>query len=115
MSPTDFKEHANDIIDCALLVFGDHAENGKEVIYEPAKGGTFPIVGIFDDQFELIDPDTEQVISSNQVTLGIKLDDLPEAPVKGDRVIVRDTRYIVIDSREDGVAGAILFLHKEKP
>jgi len=107
--PTDFKHHGNDILECAKFAFGEHDE---PVIYKPITGGSYDIVGIFDNQFEQVDPDTERVVAGNQVTLGIKLNDLAKKPQKKDVVIVRDIRYRVIDSQEDGVAGAILFLHK---
>jgi len=109
MSPTDFRKHANDILDAAKFVFGEHDE---AVIYSPKRGGSYTIVGIFDNQFEQIDPNTEQVVAANQPVLGIRLADLPYAPEKGDGVIVRGKRYRVIDSQEDGVAGASLFLHE---
>lgn len=112
MSPTDFKDHANDILDCAKFAFGDHKTHDKQVIYEPKRGGSFTIVGIFDNQFEQVDPNTEQVIADNQPTLGVKLDDLPYKPEKGDKVTIRKKKYRVIDSQEDGVAGATLFLHE---
>ena len=110
--PVDFKHHADDILDCAKFAFGEH---DFPVIYKPIAGGSYNIVGIFENQYEQVDPDTERVVAANQLTLGVKLSDLPYAPQKGDKVIVRNVTYRVIDSQEDGIAGAILFLHKVNP
>lgn len=102
----DFRELACDVLDLCECVFGE------DVTYEPKRGGSYDIRGIFDNQFEQVDPDTEVVISSNSPTLGVKLADLPDVPVKGDMVIIRNKRFRVIDSQEDGVVGSILFLHE---
>jgi hypothetical protein len=109
MSPTDFLDHADDIAECCKFAFGEHNE---KVIYEPLAGGSYTIVGIFDNQFEQLDPDTEQVIAANQPVIGVKLADLPSAPVKGDKVQIRGIWYRVYDSQEDGLAMSALFLHK---
>lgn len=106
MPPLDFRTLACNILDAAKSCFGE------DVLYVPKVGTPLNIRGIFDNQFEQIDPDTEIVISSNQPTLGIKLNDLPLPPAKGDKVFVRDIEYRIVDSQEDGVAGSLLFLHK---
>lgn len=104
--PRDFRDLACNILDACKACFGE------SVKYVPKVGAPFDIRGIFDNQFEQVDPDTEIVVASNQPTLGIKLADLPLPPAKGDKVFVRDLEYRVIDSQEDGVAGAVLFLHR---
>lgn len=104
--PQDFRDLACNILDAAKSCFGE------AVIYIPKVGASLNIRGIYDNQFEQVDPDTEIVVANNQPTLGIKLKDLPLPPAKGDKVFIRDIEYKVIDSQEDGVAGATLFLHK---
>ncbi len=108
MPPVDFEslcKKAFDEIKCGL---------GTEVRYQPKAGGIYSIRGVFDDRIQEVDPDTEQVISSNAFTLGIKLDDIPFLPKKGDVVLVKDSRFKVIEVREDGVpdASVVLILHK---
>ena len=105
----DFRHHASDILDAAKFAFGEHDE---KVLYSPKRGGTYEIVGIFDNQYEQVDPDTEQVVAANQPVLGVKLADLPGEPERGDKVQIRGKWYRVIDSQEDGVAGASLLLHE---
>lgn len=108
MPPRDFEalaKNAFDKIKCTL---------GLEVTYNPKLGGTHKIRGVFDDRMQEVDADAEVIISSNRFTLGIKLDDLPVEPDKGDIVIIKKIKYQVIDTLEDGVVGAstVLVLHK---
>ncbi len=106
MPVNGFTDIGEDILDAAKDEFGESAT------YLPLSGGSFPITGMFSNQFEQVDPDTEVVVASNQVVLGVTLSDLPGPPKKGDHLIVRKTKWKVIDSQEDGVAGTSLFLHK---
>lgn len=110
MPPIDFEalaKSAFDEIKCTL---------GIDALYYPKSGGEFSIRGVFDDRAQEVDPDTEIAISSNIYSLGIKLADIPFAPKKGDKVIIKKISYQVIDSLEDGVpdASTVLILHKVK-
>ncbi len=107
MADSNFEELACDILEASKCAFGIDAT------YLPKSGGSFPITGIFDNQFEQVDPDTEQVVASNQVTFGIKLKDLPLPPRKNDKLKIKDKTFRVIDSQEDGVVGSLLFLHED--
>jgi len=111
MPPQDFDTLASgafDQIKCALAV---------EAIYKPKLGGSFKIRGVFDDRVQEVDADTEQVVSSNAYTLGVKLADLPNKPKKGDRVEIKKVKYQVIEIQEDGVpdVSAVLVLHRTDP
>lgn len=108
MPPIDFEQHTKDAfeeIKCAV---------GIAAIYIPKTGGQFSIVGIFDNRAQEIDPDTEIPVSSNVYTFGLKLDDIPFAPVKGDQLLIKTIRYRVIDVLEDGVddVSVVLILHR---
>ena len=111
MPPKSFEDHAKDCFDAIKKNLGTKP---SEVIYKPKLGGTFPILGIFGDNAQEVDVNGERTISSNVYTLGIKLDDLPRLPVKGDRVTIKKVDYKVIDNLEDGVPGVstVLILHK---
>lgn len=109
MSDSKFEELGCCILDAAKFAFGDTVP----AQYLPKSGGSFPLTGIFDNQFEQVDPDTEQVIASNQIIYGIKLKDLPFPVEKGDKLKMRNKIFIIHDSQEDGVAGAVLFLHED--
>lgn len=83
-----------------------------DVVFEPLAGGSNTIQGVFNTRHVAVDPNTEQVVSSNQPTLGIKLSDLNAVPRKRDRVKVRGKTYLVADCQEDGEGWAVLFLHE---
>lgn len=82
-----------------------------DVIYEPLSGGSFSFKGIFNDKYSFVDPQTQQVFSSNQPTVGVKAADMLSLPVKNDKLYVRNTRYRVKDSQEDGEGWLHLFLY----
>lgn len=85
---------------------------GEEVLLLPKKGGRYKIRGIFDNEWEAVDADTEQVTSSNQPVLGINLHRIKIHPKAGDRVKIRNLTYAIYEVREDGQGGASLILHK---
>jgi len=105
----DFDKHATKAFDAI------QRSVSLDAVYMPKKGGEIKLRGPFDDRVEEIDPDTERVISSNAFSFGLQLSDLPDMPVKGDKILIKDETYIVVDSREDGVPGVstVLILHKE--
>lgn len=104
---TDFRDRVDKLLATATKTFGE------DVLLMPKSGGNYFIKGIFDNEYEAIDPDTEQVISSNQPVLGINLHSLSTTPLTGDKIKIRNLTYRIYDVREDGQGGANLFLHKE--
>ena len=85
---------------------------GEEVIYKPSKGGEYRLCGVFDRNFEQVDPDSHVVIASNIPMLGVNLNDMFEKPTQGDLVEIEDEIFKVVDSQEDGQGGASLILQK---
>lgn len=67
---------------------------------------------VFDNEYQELDPSTEQVISVNKPILGININDLEFDLKQEDLVIVREITYKIEDKREDGQGGARLFLHR---
>ena len=108
MPPDNFEGMAKGAFDVIKRTLGTTA------IYLPKTGGSFPIEGPFSDLVQEVDPDTEQPVSSNLFTFGLKLDDIPNPPVKGDKIKIKTTIYKVLDPQEDGVpdVSAVLILHK---
>ncbi len=108
MPPTDFEQLAKNAFNPIKNTLGIAA------IYLPKAGGQVDIRGVFDDRSQEVDPDTEVPVSSNIYTLGVKLEDLPAIPVKGDKVIIKNITYQVINNLEDGVpdASTVLILHR---
>lgn len=87
---------------------------GKPIRYQPlGQRRRIKLNAVFDSPFEQVDPDTEILIASNQISIGIKLEDLCGLkPKKGDMVFEGKDKYRVIDSQEDGQGGSQIFLHK---
>jgi hypothetical protein len=106
MPPQDFTKLADGVMTTAVGTFGEI------VRYIPKNENEYSIRGIFDKLFEQVDPDTEQIVASNQPVIGFRESDLQRTPEKGDRIIIRGKTYRVIDSQEDGVAGVRLLLHE---
>ena len=108
MPPIDFEKLAKgafDAVKCSLSI---------SATYFPKAGGQYPIRGPFDDRAQQVDPAVDKVISSNLFTFGLKLDDIPDLPKKGDKIVIKEVSYKVVESQEDGVPGVstVLFLHK---
>lgn len=85
---------------------------GEAVVYEPLSGGSYSLTGVFNDKHIAIDPNTEQTVSSNINSLGVKLADMQDPPKKGDFVTIRDVKYKVRDTQEDGEGWVNLFLYE---
>lgn len=108
MPPVNFEDLAEKAFDAIQVSLSTDA------VYIPKAGGLFNIRGPFDDRALQVDPDTQISVSSNVYTFGLQLSDLPVAPKKGDKLVIKAETYQVIESREDGVPGvsAVLILHK---
>mgnify|MGYP005989024993 CR=1 FL=1 len=87
---------------------------GEKVIYYPCSGGSYSIEAIFDNNYEIVDPETENVVSSNHPMIGVNLNDLNFELKTNDMVQVRNLKYKITEIREDGQGGASLFLHKSQ-
>jgi hypothetical protein len=85
---------------------------GESVCYRPRRGGSHTINAVFDEKALSLDPDTEEIISSNDPRIGIKLSDLPFLPQEKDRVDIGKVQFEVKEVREDGQGGADIFLFK---
>ena len=95
-------------------VFMNKDEFAEEVTYTPkaAPGSPYTINGIFDNEFESVDPDTNAPIISTQPNLRIKEADLQAPAAPGDLVTIRSIEYKVIEPETDGVGTTVLLLHK---
>lgn len=102
----DFRKRVDRLLNHCMKTFGE------EVTFYPQVGGVYKVRGVFDNDYESVDPDTEQLISSNQPAIGINLNDVKFEISQEDEIKVRETRYRIIDKREDGQGGALLLLHK---
>jgi len=105
-----FSKLVSDLLNCAT----SGVAFGEKVVYTfKRRRITKTIDAIFDDIFEKVDPDTEVVVTSNLITLGIKLSDLPHPPEKFDTIKLRDVVFKVVDVMDDGQGGSELQLHRD--
>lgn len=105
----NFRSHVNRILSLSTETFGE------EVTFYLRSGRVKTVRAIFDNEFKLVDLDTEQLVSANQPRLGVNLNDFPEEDLrKGDSVIIRSIRFKITDKQEDGQGGATLFVQKER-
>lgn len=112
----DFAAATQSVLGQVLKTFGEKTA----VLYAPATGSPYsttptgdPLTGVFDENYEAVDPNSQTVISSTMPVLLVRLSDLQAAPAKGDRVTVRGSRqFTVTKSQPDGRGGALLILHK---
>lgn len=103
-----FRHHVDRILKLSTNRFGE------DVKFFPKSGGAFAIRAIFDNDYQVVDPGTEQVISANQPALGVNLNDLKGEIKIQDEVEVRGQRFRIVEKREDGQGGATLLLHRLK-
>ncbi len=103
---SNWQNLTSQVIDQCLGTFGE------EVIYSGENLTPIRITAIFDNEFQQVDPDTGAVVISTQPMIGIKDNQLPQPPSKGDRVIIRDVEYKIIDHRQDGQGSSKLLLNK---
>jgi hypothetical protein len=102
----NFRNHVDRILDFSVDKFGE------DVVFYPKSGGVFNVRAIFDNEYQTLDPDTEQTLSVNQPALGVNLNDIKFKLSQGDKVKIRGVMFKIADKREDGQGGATLLLHK---
>lgn len=86
---------------------------GTLATHTPKDGSPSQIVTVvFDNEFQQIDPDTENLVASQSPRIGVKLSDFTTPIRKRDAFQVKGVDYEVIDKQEDGQGGATLFLHE---
>lgn len=103
----DFRDRVNRVLKSCTNTFGESC-----LYYPPDRNGSYTLQGIFDNDYQAIDPDTEQVISANQPVLGVNLFDLSFEIKKNGKIKLRNILYKIYEVREDGQGGASLLMHK---
>ena len=104
----DFRNLVDGVLTQSMKTFGE------AVTFFPEEGGVFELRGVFDNDFQLVDVQTDQLISANQPALGVNLNDFNFDLKKGCEVSIRNVRYRVQEKKEDGQGGAVLLLHALK-
>lgn len=90
----------------------EFAEDAGTVIITHATGTTYSVEGIFDNEFQGVDPSTQNPIISTQPMIQINENDLQEEIHKNDKITVRGQQYHIYSNQPDGVGVVTLLLHK---
>ena len=86
---------------------------GEAVQYVPATGDPFDIRGVFDDAHEPLTTDGEVNVNTTITVLSIRSGDVPAGvAVEEDRVVVRDTTFLIVDAQPDGQGTLDLVLNE---
>lgn len=114
-----WSDMADRMLGVAVRTFRHADQDGQSLVeYIPKAGSAYIIESaVFDEAHISIDQDTGASISSTNPVLGIQLSQMQGPITRGDkaRVTVKGvaTVYVVADHQPDGVAGALLKLHKQ--
>ncbi|MCW5982433.1 MAG: hypothetical protein KIT09_30380 [Bryobacteraceae bacterium] len=76
---------------------------GREVTYQPESGGSFPVRAVLREGRE-----PEDNSPGTYALLFVRLADLPQAPKRGDAVIIDGSTYKVFEIEADGQGGVTL-------
>ena len=84
---------------------------GEDAVFYPCKGSSFAVQVVFDKEFEIVDPNSETVVSSNTPAVLVRLSDYPNGIHEGDQFQL-DARYKVWTVQEDGQGGAVALMNR---
>lgn len=91
---------------------------GQDATYYPCKGESLTVRVVFDNDYEIVDPNTEAVISSNAPIILVRLSDFP-AEISENEIFQMsleiggpNLKYKVWSVQEDGQGGARVTLHR---
>lgn len=87
---------------------------GEDAVFYPGKGASFSVRLVFDNEFEIIDPNSETVVSSNTPVILVRLSDYPNGIEEGDQFQLSSERFKVWTVQEDGQGGARVMLNRTK-
>lgn len=103
-----------DMADRASEITRDVYKEPVAVTYEPYSGApSYEVAGIFDEAYQVSDPATGLPVSDVAPVLSVILSDLSALPAERDVAVIRGTRYLVVEAKEDGHGNADLTLHRE--
>jgi len=104
---------ADRMLGIAVSTFAHATPDGQTLVkYIPKTGAPYDVTAVFDRAYVSIDPSTGVPISSNKPVIGVQLSAMQTQPRPGDRVNIGGELFNVSDLQPDGVAGALLVLHK---
>jgi DNA-binding beta-propeller fold protein YncE len=85
---------------------------GEDAVYTSCNSAPRTVRVVFDNDFEIIDPDTETVISSQAPVILVRLSDFGDKIRENERFNMDGIDYKVWSVQEDGQGGARVTLHR---
>jgi hypothetical protein len=102
-----------DQIAADLDVFINADEFGEAAVYQPLSGEAIDLTVIYDESYELVNPETGVGIQSNQPLIMAKSASLAGiTPGTGDQVTIRNETMRVIEVQPDGRGVTKILLHR---
>lgn len=86
---------------------------GESLTYKGNGSLDVSFVGIFDEAYTYVDPETGQRVSTDKISILLKLEDLPQVPVSDDEFVRDGTSYLVRNIEKDGKGAARIWLMEE--
>jgi len=85
---------------------------GETATYQPKGGASFPITGIFNENYEQVTFHNEAPVASTRPMLGVRASGFPSGlPIVGDLVTLRGQTWRIVSPIEpDGMGHLRLFL-----
>ena len=88
-------------------------EFAEDITYSPSGGSPYSLKGIFDHEYEDINPETNEAIVSEQPNVQVDENKLQAEPKPNDEVTIRSVVYKVIKSEKNGVGVTRILLHRK--
>ncbi len=85
---------------------------GEPVVFKPKSGGAFPINAVVDRSWVEVSYGDGPAVSHFRTIADINIDDLPDEPKQGDKLVIGETEFTIVDSRSDGGRMRELVLNK---
>jgi len=85
---------------------------GEKMIYQHLDGGEVAITAVWNREHEIVDANTETIVSTVHPHIGVQLKDLIQPPKENDTVLFLGNTFRVIDVEEDGQGAAQIILFK---
>lgn len=85
---------------------------GEAVVYTPAGGSPVSIRGVFSQEAETIDSQTQAPVIVRVPNVALRLADLSQMPEQGDGLTVAGTDYTVTEVMQDSIGGCLLYLRE---
>jgi len=88
---------------------------GETIRFIPSSGASFDVVAVYDTRYTV---ESFDGMSTNVQTmthrLGVRLKEFSISPEEGDRIILREEGFRVIEVQPDGQGGAVLIVQRER-